>query len=83
METIEVASCVQGQVYDRIWTPTLGEEPQCVTEDSNDNDPYAVAVMKWDDIVGRVPRQISAAYSLFVEGRHDRLHHHGLETILC
>ena len=31
-----------------------------------DKDPYAVAVMKQDDIVGHVPRQISAACSLFL-----------------
>ena len=67
METIEVASCVWGHhVYNRIWTPTLGEELQCITEDSNDSDPYTVAVMKWDDIVGHVPRRISAACSLFL-----------------
>ena len=67
METIEVASCVRGHhVYNRIRTPTLGEELQCVTEDSNDSDPYAVAVMKWDDIVGHVPWRISAACSLLL-----------------
>ena len=60
-----VASCVRGHhVYDRIWTPTLGKELQCVTEDSNDSDPYAVAVMKQDDIVGHIPRRISDACSL-------------------
>ena len=70
METIEVASCVRGHhVYDRIWTSTLGEELQCVTEDSNNNDPYPVAVMKRDDIVGHVPRRISAACSLFLRRR--------------
>ena len=67
METVEVDSCVRGHhIYNRIWTPTLGEELQCVTEDSNDKDPYAVAVMKRDDIVGHVPRRISAACSLFL-----------------
>jgi hypothetical protein len=54
LETIEVDSCVRGHhVYNRIWTTTLGEELQCVTEDSNMipmiNDPYAVGVMKRDD----------------------------------
>jgi hypothetical protein len=69
LETIEVDSCVRGHhVYNHLWTPidTLGEELQCVIEDSNDNDPYAAAVMKRDGIVGHVPQQISAAYSLFL-----------------
>ena len=56
METIEVDGCVQGHhVYSCIRIPTLGEELQWVTEDSNDKDPYVVAVMKWD-IVGHVLR---------------------------
>jgi hypothetical protein len=55
LETIEGDSCVRGHhVYNRIWTSTLGEELQCVTEDSNDNDPYTVALMKWNDIFGHV-----------------------------
>ena len=37
-----------------------------MAEDSIDKDPYAVAVMKMDDVVGHVPRRISAACSLFL-----------------
>ena len=40
-------SCVRGHhVYQHVWTPTIGEELQCAREESNDKDPYAVAVMK-------------------------------------
>ena len=43
--------------------PTLGEELQCVREDSNDKDPYAVAVMK-QDTVGYVPQSANiSAYA--------------------
>ena len=67
LETIEVDSCVRGHhVYNHIWTPTLGEDLQCITEDSNDNDPYAVAIMKRDDIIGHVPQRMSGACSLFL-----------------
>ena len=59
METIEVDSCIRRRhVHSRIWTPTPGEELQCVTEDSNDKDPYAVAVMK-RDIVGHVSQSVN------------------------
>ena len=67
METIEVDSCLRGHhVYHRIWTPTLGEELRCVIVDSSDKDPYAVAVMKMDDVVGHVPRRISASCSPYL-----------------
>ena len=53
---IEVASCIRRHhVYHRMWTPTLGEGLQCVAaEDFNYKNPYAVAAMRWDDIVGHV-----------------------------
>ena len=53
-------------VYQRIWTPTLGEELHCEREDANSKDPYAVAVIKGRDTIGHVPRRISAACSLFL-----------------
>ena len=55
------ASCLPARM-----DPTIGEELQCAREDSNDKDPYAVAVMKEHDVVGHVPRRISAACSLFL-----------------
>ena len=57
-----VASCVHGfHVYQDIWTPATGERLSCQTEDSNAIDPYAVAVKKGVNIIGHVPRKISAA----------------------
>ena len=53
-------------VYQRIWTPTLGEELHCEREDANSKDPCAVAVIKGRDTVGHVHRRISAACSLFL-----------------
>ena len=44
IETIEVNSCVR--VYNRIWTPTLA-----TVRNRSLQRPYAVAVMKRDDIV--------------------------------
>ena len=61
-------SCIRGHhVYQHEWTPVLGEDLQCQRESSNANDPYAIAVMKEDNVVGHVPRRISAACSLFIQ----------------
>ena len=68
MATHMVESCVRGfHVYQDIWTPTTGEGLPCQVEDSHDTDPYAVAIKKRADIIGHVPRKISAAYSRFIE----------------
>ena len=44
-----------------------GQRTAMPKESSNANDPYAVAVMKEDNVVGHVPRHISAACSLFIQ----------------
>ena len=63
-----VESCVRGfHVYQDIWTPTAGERFPCETEDSNANDPYAVAVKKGVQVIEHVPRKISAACCLFIQ----------------
>ena len=68
MDTFVAESCIRGHhVYQREWTPVLGEELQCQRESTNANDPYAVAVRKDDNVVGHVPRRISAACSLFIQ----------------
>ena len=57
-----VASKVRDfQVYSEIWEPYIGEELQCVREEDNDHDPYAVSIIKRRQIVGHVPRSISRA----------------------
>ena len=53
-------SVVRGHhIYKRIWTPDIGELLNVITEDSNEHDAHAVAVLKSDHIVGHVPRSIS------------------------
>ena len=52
----EIESYIRGHhVYQREWTPVLGEELHCQRESTNANDPYAVAVRKDDNVVGHVP----------------------------
>ena len=59
-----VDSCVRGfHVYQDIWTLSIGECLPCQVEDSNESDPYAVAVKKRADMIGHIPRKISAACS--------------------
>ena len=52
----------------RHWTPTIGERlsESCQTEDSNAFDPYAVAIRKNANVIGHIPRKISAVCSLFI-----------------
>ena len=63
-------SVVRGHhVYKDRWTPRLGETLQCLREEGNSKDRYAVAVYK-DlnrdlNIVGHVPRTISTLYALY------------------
>ena len=52
-ETFEVKSCVQG--HQKIWSPTVGEEMNCVRESTNSEDPFAVAVMRRCAVVGHIP----------------------------
>jgi len=68
MDTHAVDSCVRGfHVYSDRWTPALGEVLVCEIEHENDSDPYAVAVKKGSEVVGHVPRKISAACHLFLD----------------
>ena len=68
METYEINACVRGQhVFREVWSPVEGEELECEREPGNSSDPYAVAVMKGNIVVGHVPRVMSSACSLFLE----------------
>ena len=68
MDTHAVDSCVRGfHVYNDRWTPVLGEVIMCEVEDGNTSDTYAVAIKKGGEIIGHVPRTISAACNLFLE----------------
>ena len=44
------------RIYKEIWTPVIYEILICSQEHENSEDPFAVSVMKGDDIVGHVPR---------------------------
>ena len=73
MDVFEVESSVRGHhVYMQEWTPFIGEKLECQREETNEQDPYAVAIVKRTagrrtKVVGRVPRRISAACSLFLQ----------------
>ena len=59
-------SVVRGHhVYKDIWTPRMGETLQCLREEGNSKDRFAVAVYKDLSIVGHVPRAISTLCSVF------------------
>ena len=61
-----VDSCVGGfHMYQDIWTPVTGERLSCETEESNTFDSYAVR--KSANVIGHVPRKISAACSLSIQ----------------
>ena len=53
----EKESVVRGHhVYKVIWTPVIGEELEVRTEDDNDHDQHAVAVVKDGVVIGHMPR---------------------------
>ena len=63
-----VESCVcDFHMHQDIWMLTTGERLSCQTEDSNAFDPYAVAIRKSANVIGHVPRKISAACLLFIQ----------------
>ena len=69
-EQYESEQCVRGHhIYKREWVPFIGEELLCHREIGNISDPYAVAVLKRESsqVVGHVPRKISATCSLFLD----------------
>lgn len=53
-------------VYQHTWTPVVGETLLCVRERGNQEDPYAVSVNKEREVVGHVPRLISAFCFSFI-----------------
>lgn len=68
METsIEITSCVQGFHVDKdIWTPIIDKQLTCQHETGNAADPYTVAVIKNEIVVGHIPRKISTMCYLFL-----------------
>ena len=67
MASFSVEAMVRGyHVYKDIWTAVVGEEFPCKREDGNRVDPFAVAVMRGDAVIGHVPRKISSVCSLYL-----------------
>ena len=67
MTRLEFQSCIRGfHVYKSIWTPFIGETLLCSRETSNLHDPFAVKVLKTDEIVGHFPKRISSVCSIFL-----------------
>ena len=58
-------------IYKRIWTPVIREEPVLEAEDRNKYDDQAVAVMKDGQVVWHVPRSIG---KLLVHVNVERCH---------
>ena len=73
MDVLEVESSVRGHhVYMQEWTPFIGEKLECQREEANEQDPYAVVIVKRTagcrtKVVVHVPKRISAACSLFLQ----------------
>ena len=60
-------SVVRGyHIYKDVWDATRGEMLDCTRETGNAFDPFAVSVQKRGNIVGHVPRKISAICALFI-----------------
>ena len=54
-------------MYKVIWTPSIGEVLPTEREPDNKWDKYAIAIMKSEDIVGHIPRDISKICTTFIE----------------
>ena len=67
--TFIVNYCIRGyHVYQRIWTPVIGEILETVREPDNKHDKYAMAVLEEQTkcIVGHIPQEISSLSSFFI-----------------
>ena len=67
MSSFLVESVVRGyHVYKDIWDAVVGQEFPCKPEDGNRVDPFAVAVVRGDTVIGHVQRKISSICSLYL-----------------
>ena len=65
VEVYELESCVRGHhVYGRVWRATVDKQLEFKPEPRNQEDPYAVAMLKNDVVVGHVPRKISTDFKI-------------------
>ena len=66
-ETFSIEAMVRGyHVYQNIWDAALEEQLSCQREPTNSHDPFTVAVMQSQVIVGHIPRKISSVCSMFL-----------------
>ena len=66
-EEFVLDSVVRGHhIYKSIWTPFIGEVLRAETEEGNEEDRYAVAVLNGGVIVGHVPRNFSKTFYFFL-----------------
>ena len=67
MSSFSVESMVRGyHVYKDIWDAVVGEEFPCKRKDGNRVDPFAVAVVRGNTVIGHNPRKISSICSLYL-----------------
>ena len=66
--TFTTDSVIRGyHEYRNIWEAAFGEVLQCQRERTNRHDPYAVAVVKDGNVVGYVPRKLSAICAIILQ----------------
>ena len=54
-------------VYKQNWDPVVGRRYSCITEEKNEHDEYAVAVVNDDEVVGYIPLRLSRIMSMFLK----------------
>ena len=65
--TYDVETVVRGyHIYKHFWSATVGQVLPCQQERGNVHDPYSVAIVAGNTVVGHMPRAISVC-SLFLK----------------
>ena len=54
-------------MYKDVWISRIGEEPFCCQDRHNHHDPFAVATCRGSNVVGHMPRKISAICYVFLK----------------
>ena len=66
MLSFSVQAMVRGyHVYKDIWDAVVGEEFPCRCKNGNRVDPFAVAIVRGNTVIGHVLRKILSIYSLY------------------
>ncbi len=68
MADFQLESVVRGHhIFKAVWTPVVGEDLPLQQEPDNSYDSFAVAIIKEDAVVGRVPRELSYSFWTFMQ----------------